>query len=195
MENLVTGEDGLKRCSWCGNDSLYQSYHDNEWGLPALDDRRQFEFVVLESAQAGLSWITILRKREAYREAYAEFNPEIVAAWGESEVQLLMTNPGIVKNRRKIEASIGNARVFLDISSRFGSFAGWLLKFYDGEPQVNHWDSMESIPVTSTRAETISKELKNLGFKFFGPVIAYSHLQATGIVDDHLTGCWRRQSS
>lgn len=195
MENLIIGDDGLARCSWCGNDELYGAYHDNEWGQPAFDDRRQFEFVVLESAQAGLSWITILRKREAYREAYAGFDPEQVAGWGDAEVNLLMTNLGIVKNRRKIEASIGNARVFLELSSRYGSFANWLLNFFDGEPQVNHWDSMESIPVTSTQAEAISKELKVLGFRFFGPIIAYSHLQATGIVDDHLTGCWRRQSS
>lgn len=194
MESLIIGDDGRRRCAWCGNDELYKSYHDNEWGLPVFDDRRQFEFVVLESAQAGLSWITILRKREAYREAYADFDPEIIASWGTKEIDLLLTNPGIVKNRRKIESSIGNARVFLEISSRYGTFATWLLRFFDGKPQVNHWDSMEQIPVTSARAESISKELKALGFKFFGPVITYSHLQATGIVDDHLSGCWRRHS-
>jgi DNA-3-methyladenine glycosylase I len=194
MENLIIGEDGLPRCGWCGTDPLYQAYHDDEWGTPAFDDRRQFEFVILESAQAGLSWFTILRKREAYREAYAGFDPELVSRWGDSEINQLMTNPGIVKNRRKIEASVGNARIFLEISGRHGSFAKWLLKFFDGMPQVNNHDSLESIPVTSPRAESISKELKSMGFKFFGPVIAYSHLQATGIVDDHLTSCWRRKT-
>ncbi len=193
MDSLIKGEDGLQRCSWCGNDPLYQSYHDDEWGKQAFDDRRQFEFVVLESAQAGLSWITILRKREAYREAYAGFDPEIIAEWGEADIDRLMNNAGIVRNRRKIEASIGNARIFLEISSQFGSFAKWLLKFYDGHPLANHWDKMDQIPVTTPAAESIAREIKTLGFRFFGPVIAYSHLQATGIVDDHLSGCWRRQ--
>lgn len=193
MENLIKGENGLQRCSWCGNDPLYKSYHDDEWGKQTFDDRHQFEFVVLESAQAGLSWITILRKREAYREAYAGFDPEIIAEWGETDIDRLMNNTEIVRNRRKIEASIGNARVFLEISSQFGSFANWLLKFYDGHSLVNHWDTMDQIPVTTPAAESIAREIKALGFRFFGPVIAYSHLQATGIVDDHLSGCWRRQ--
>ncbi len=193
MENLIQGEDGLQRCGWCGNDPLYKSYHDEEWGKPAFDDRRQFEFMVLESAQAGLSWITILRKREAYREAYAGFDPEIIAEWGETDIDRLMNNAGIVRNRRKIEASIGNARVFLELSSQFGSFAKWLLSFYEGRPLVNRWDTLDEIPVTTPTAESIAEEMKSLGFRFFGPIIAYSHLQATGIVDDHLSGCWRRQ--
>ena len=193
MENLIQGEDGLQRCGWCGNDPLYKSYHDEEWGMPGFDDRRQFEFMILESAQAGLSWITILRKREAYREAYAGFDPEIIAEWGEADIDRLMNNAGIVRNRRKIEASIGNARVFLELSSQFGSFAKWLLSFYEGRPLVNRWDTLDEIPVTTSVAESIAREMKSLGFRFFGPVIAYSHLQATGIVDDHLSGCWRRQ--
>ena len=193
MENLIQGEDGLQRCGWCGNDPLYKSYHDEEWGKPAFDDRRQFEFMVLESAQAGLSWITILRKREAYREAYAGFDPEIIAEWGEPDIDRLMNNAGIVRNRRKIEASIGNAGVFLELSLQFGSFAKWLLSFYEGRPLVNRWDTLDEIPVTTSVAESIAGEMKSLGFRFFGPVIAYSHLQATGIVDDHLSDCWRRQ--
>ena len=193
MENLIQGEDGLQRCGWCGNDPLYKSYHDEEWGKPAFDDRRQFEFMVLESAQAGLSWITILRKREAYREAYAGFDPEIIAEWGETDIDRLMNNAGIVRNRRKIEASIGNAGVFLELSLQFGSFAKWLLSFYEGRPLVNRWDTLDEIPVTTPTAESIAEEMKSLGFRFFGPIIAYSHLQATGIVDDHLSGCWRRQ--
>ncbi len=194
MENLIPGEDGRLRCGWCGDSPLYKAYHDEEWGKAAYDDRRQFEFIVLESAQAGLSWLTVLKKREAYREAYAGFNPEIVTGWGEMEITRLMNNSGIIRNRKKIEASIGNAGVFLDISSRFGSFANWLLRFYDRKPLVNYWDKLEDIPVTSPAAEKISQEARKLGFKFFGPVIAYSHLQATGIVNDHLSGCWLRQN-
>jgi len=181
------------RCAWCGQDPLYQKYHDEEWGKPAPDDRSQFEFLVLESAQAGLSWLTVLRKREAYRESYAGFNPETVAGWGEKEIAQLLGNPGIIRNRRKIEASISNARIFLDISSRYGSFAGWLLSFTDGRIQVNNRNSLKEIPVTDSVAENIAREGKSLGMKFFGPIIVYSHLQATGIVDDHLNGCWRRR--
>ena len=192
MENLIQGIDGLNRCGWCGDDEVYRIYHDKEWGQPALDDRSQFEFVVLESAQAGLSWITILRKRAAYREAYKGFDPEKIFHWGDTEVMKLMENRGIVRNRRKIEASIGNARVFLEISSMHGSFANWLLSFFDGQPVINNWESLDQIPVTIPKAETISRELKSLGFAFFGPVITYSHLQATGIVNDHLAGCWQR---
>jgi len=194
MENLIKDpEDGLLRCGWCGRDEIYKKYHDEEWGTEALDDRSQFEFVVLESAQAGLSWLTVLRKREAYRKAYAGFNPEIVAGWGEEEINRMMNNSGIVRNRRKIEASINNAGIFLELSGRYGSFANWLLTFYNDKTRINHWDTLEKIPVTSPEAELIAREARLMGFKFFGPIITYSHLQATGIVNDHLSGCWKRQ--
>ena len=191
MEDLVSGQDGRMRCGWCGSDRLYEAYHDEEWGRFVPNDRKQFEFVVLESAQAGLSWITILRKREAYREAYCGFDPEKIASWGKKDVERLLENPGIVRNRLKIEASIGNARVFLDLSSRHGSFTDWLLSFYGGRPRMNRWDRLGDIPAKTPEAEAIARELKSMGFRFFGPVITYAHLQATGIVNDHLTGCWR----
>jgi len=194
MKNLIRDpENGLLRCGWCGQDETYRKYHDEEWGTEVLDDRSQFEFVVLESAQAGLSWLTVLRKREAYREAYAGFNPEIVAGWGEAEITRMMNNSGIIRNRRKIEASINNAGVFLELSDRYGSFANWLLEFYGGIPLLNHRKTLNEIPATSPEAEKISREARSLGFKFFGPIIVYAHLQATGIVNDHLSGCWRRQ--
>ena len=193
MEDLIPGiNDTLLRCGWCGKDSLYHSYHDEEWGTPAFSRNHQFEFVVLESAQAGLSWLTVLRKREAYREAYAGFDPEIIAGWGEKEINRLLANPGIIRNRRKIEASINNAGIFLEISARYGSFSNWLLSFYNDRPVINQWNTLREVPATSPVAERIALEAKALGFKFFGPVIIYSHLQATGIVDDHLTGCWKR---
>ena len=191
--DYVTGYDGRQRCAWCGSDPLYIAYHDDEWGRPALDDRRQFEFLTLESAQAGLSWITILRKREAYRAAYADFNPDIVASWGETEVEKLLTDTGIVRNRLKIRSSISNAGHFLDISEKYGSFSAWLLEFYDGAIRTNHWNRMDEVPVTTETAQTIAREMKSMGFRFFGPVIAYAHLQATGIVNDHLTGCCSRK--
>lgn len=181
---------GRRRCSWSGGDPLYQTYHDQEWGRPALDDRRQFEFLVLESAQAGLAWITILRKREAYRKAYAEFDPEKVSRYGETDIERLMADPGIVRNRRKIESSIGNAALFLEVSRQHGSFANWLLEFHGGKPRINRRQALADIPATSPEAEAIAREMKKMGFRFFGPVIAYAHLQATGIVNDHLTGCF-----
>lgn len=193
MEDLVKGPDGKMRCSWCGNDPVYMAYHDKEWGRPAFDDRTQFEFTVLESAQAGLSWITILKKRQAYRKAYDGFDPERIALWGEADVERLLANPGIVRNRRKIEASISNARVFLEISKRHGSFASWLLSFYGGSPRVNRWERLEDVPAQTPESETIARELRKMGFSFFGPVITYAHLQATGIVNDHLIGCWKYQ--
>jgi len=193
MENLVTGDDGLRRCGWCGNDPLYKAYHDREWGHPALDDCSQFEFLVLESAQAGLSWITILRKREAYRKAYGNFSPGNVAEWDNKKIDELVNNAGIVRNRRKIEASMFNARALLELSSKYGSFATWLLGFYNGTPKKNVWNSLDEIPAKTRVSELIAGEMKSLGFRFLGPVILYSHLQATGIVNDHLTGCWKRR--
>ncbi len=188
-KDYIVDEAGNRRCRWCGKDPVYVDYHDKEWGKEAFDDGSQFEFLVLESAQAGLSWITILRKREAYRRAYSGFDAEKVSRYSEKDVERLMANPGIVRNRQKIESSIVNARLFLEISALHGSFANWLLSFYDGVPRKNKRESMAEIPASTPESEAIAREMKKFGFRFFGPVIAYAHLQATGIVNDHLSGC------
>jgi len=191
--SLIRGDDDRQRCAWCEGNSLYISYHDNEWGVPVFDNEIHFEFIVLESAQAGLSWLTVLRKREAYRKAYANFNIDKIANWGTREIETLMNNRGIIRNRKKIEASIANARAFREISTKHGSFANWLLEFFDGKVLVNNWKTIEEIPSITPEAITISKELKKAGFRFVGPTVTYAHLQATGIVNDHLVGCWKRQ--
>lgn len=178
------------RCAWCGNDPLYIRYHDEEWGRPVDDDRVMFEFLVLESAQAGLSWITILRKRENYRRAFANFDAQKVAAFTEKDVERLMNNPGIVRNRLKIKAAIGNARLFLQLQKEHGSFCRYLRKFLpEGKPIVNHWKTLSEIPASTELSDRISKEMKKRGFRFFGTTICYSHLQATGLINDHLVGC------
>lgn len=181
----------LKRCLWCGEDELYIKYHDEEWGIPVFDDRKQFEFMVLESAQAGLSWITILRKREAYRKAYDNFEPFKVAEYDERRVQQLLGNAGIIRNRRKIEASINNAKRFIEIQKEFGSFSKYLWEFVEYKPVINEWKSEADIPAATELSERISKDLKKRGFKFLGPIIVYSHLQATGLVNDHIVDCFR----
>ena len=182
-----------QRCPWCGDDPLYQQYHDEEWGVPVHDDGRLFEFLTLEGAQAGLSWITILRKREGYREAFAGFDPEAVARFDKRDIERLLANPGIVRNRLKIESSIGNARAFLDVQEQHGSFDHYIWHFVDGEPIVNQFKTMAEIPASTPLSETISKDLKKRGFKFVGPTIVYAHMQATGMVNDHLIGCFRWQ--
>jgi DNA-3-methyladenine glycosylase I len=179
------------RCHWCGTDTLYCTYHDREWGVPLHDDRKLFEFLILEGAQAGLSWITILRKRDAYRAAFASFDPVRVAAFGAKDITQLMQNAGIVRNRRKIEAAISNARAFLEVQKEFGSFDAYIWGFVDGKPLVNRWRKQEQVPTYTPLAETISRDLKKRGFKFVGPTIIYSHMQATGMVNDHLAGCFR----
>ena len=181
----------MKRCSWCGNDELYIKYHDEEWGVPVFDDRKQFEFLVLESAQAGLSWITILRKRENYRKAYDDFDPVSVANYGEEKVQELMRNEGIIRNEKKIRASINNAKKFLEIQKEFGSFCNYIWGFVDHKPVINCWKSVSELPAKTELAERISKDMKKRGFQFLGPVIIYSHLQATGLVNDHVVDCFR----
>jgi DNA-3-methyladenine glycosylase I len=180
-----------ERCPWAGSDPLSIDYHDREWGKPTHDDLRHFEFLVLESAQAGLSWITILRKREAYREAYRGFDPRRVARFGARDVARLLSDAGIVRNRAKIEASIGNARAFLAIQAEFGSFDRWLYARLGGRPVVNRWDRMKDIPARTDLSDAIAKELKARGFRFLGPTIIYSHLQAVGAVNDHIVGCFR----
>src|SRR5512137_1695833 len=179
------------RCGWSGTDELYVAYHDEEWGTPVHDDLRHFEFLVLESAQAGLSWITILRKREAYRKAYRGFDPRRVARFTDRDVARLLADPGIVRNRAKIEASIENARRFLDIQEEFGSFDRWLTARIGGKPVVNRRKRMEDIPPRTGLSDAIAKELKQRGFRFLGPTIVYSHLQAVGAVNDHVVDCFR----
>lgn len=183
--------DHSQRCGWCGDDPLYVRYHDEEWGRPILeDDRKMFEFLVLESAQAGLSWITILRKRENYRKAFAKFNAKKVAAFDESDVERLLNDPGIVRNRLKINATITNARLFLDLQAKHGRFCDYLRSFLpNGEPVVNRPKTLADIPPRSELSDVISKEMKRLGFKFFGTTICYAHLQATGLINDHLEHC------
>lgn len=182
-----------ERCPWCGSDPLYQRYHDDEWGVPVHDDRTWFEFLLLEGAQAGLSWITILRKREAYREAFAGFDPEKVVRFNAGDVERLMANPGIVRNRLKIESAISNARAFLDLQAERGSFDAYSWDWVDGQPVINHFERMEQVPAVTPLSEKISKDLKKRGFRFVGPTIVYAHMQATGMVNDHLIGCPRWQ--
>jgi len=179
------------RCPWPGDDRLYVRYHDEEWGVPCHCDRKHFEFLVLESAQAGLSWLTILRRRENYREAYAGFEPEKVAEYGAEEVEVLLANAGIIRNRKKIEASIGNARHFLEIQREFGRFDDYLWAFVDGKPVVNRWKELSEIPASTELSDRVSGDLRKRGLRFIGSTIIYSHLQAVGLVNDHLTSCFR----
>ncbi|HHW22748.1 MAG TPA: DNA-3-methyladenine glycosylase I [Clostridiaceae bacterium] len=184
----------MNRCPWCGNDELYVKYHDEEWGVPVHDDKKHFEFLVLESAQAGLSWITILRKRENYRKAYDGFDPVRVAQYDEKKIEELMQDPGIIRNRRKIEASINNARCFLKIREEFGSFDNYIWSFVDNKPVKNHWTDISQLPARSELSDRVSRDLKARGFSFLGSVIIYSHLQATGLINDHLISCFRYEN-
>ena len=182
----------LPRCTWPlkGNE-LYLQYHDTEWGVPAWDDQTQFEFLILEGAQAGLSWSTILNKREGYRKAFAGFDAEKIARFGKRDVTRLMNDAGIVRNRLKIESTISNAKVFLDFRDQHGSFADHLWSFVGGKPIRNNIKLHEKVPATSAESDAISKDLKKRGFRFVGSTIIYAHMQATGLVNDHLTTCFR----
>lgn len=178
------------RCGWCGTDSLYVKYHDEEWGREVKDDHTMFEFLVLESAQAGLSWITILHRREGYRKAFANFDAEKIAAFTADDVERLMQDTGIIRNRLKVQATISNARIFLDLQKEFGSFCNYMRSFLpDGKPVINHWKSLSEVPASTPLSDAISKDLKKRGFKFFGTTICYAHLQAVGYVNDHLVDC------
>lgn len=177
------------RCPWCGTDPLYVRYHDEEWGKPVHDDKKHFECLTLESAQAGLSWLTILRKRENYRHAYCDFDVARVAAFTETDIDRLMNNPGIVRNRRKIEASINNAHRFIEIQREFGSFDSYIWAFVDDRVIWNEWTTLDDVPAVTELSEQVSKDLKRRGFKFLGPTTVYAHLQATGLVNDHLVTC------
>lgn len=182
----------MERCEWCLSDPIYVKYHDEEWGTPVHEDRKHFEFLLLESAQSGLSWITILRKRENYRKAYDGFNAEKIASYGEDKVEALLNDAGIIRNRRKIESSVNNAHRFLEVQSEFGSFDRYIWRFVDGSPVVNHYDSISQVPATSGLSDEVSRDLKNRGFRHLGSITVYSHLQAVGIIDDHTDSCFRK---
>ncbi len=181
----------MKRCPWIVEDELYIKYHDEEWGVPVHDDIKQFEFFVLESAQAGLSWLTVLRKRENYRKAYDNFDPLIISKYNGKKIKKLLTNSGIIRNRMKIEASINNAKRFLEIQKEFGSFDRYIWSFTDYKQVVNKWKNIGEIPSKTELSDRISKDLKEHGFKFVGSTIIYAHLQAVGIVNDHIVSCFR----
>jgi len=187
----MTGKPSRERCAWTGSDPLYISYHDEEWGVPLHDDRQLFEFLLLEGAQAGLSWITILRKRESYREAFDRFDPEKIARYDDAKRAELLANPGIVRNRLKINAAIVNAQAFLTIVEGGQSFNDYIWQFVDGEPKVNHWANLGEVPATTPTSDLMSKTLKKAGFKFVGSTICYAFMQACGMVNDHTTNCFR----
>ena len=182
-----------QRCGWAGDDPLYCAYHDSEWGVPLHDDRALFEFLLLEGAQAGLSWITILRKRENYRAAFDGFDAQRIARYGANKIESLLQNPGIVRNRLKVAAAVNNAQRFLEVQAEFGSFDAFVWQFVDGQPKQNTWRSLKEVPASTPESDALSKELKRRGFKFVGSTICYAHMQATGMVNDHVTDCFRHK--
>lgn len=181
------------RCSWCGDDPLYMAYHDEEWGVPVKDDATLFEFLTLETFQAGLSWITILRKREYFRAAFDQFDYRKIARYEESKFEELMNNSGIVRNRLKIKATITNAQAFMDVQKEFGSFSHYIWSYTDHQPIRNNFRSMNELPANTTLSDAISKDLKKRGFKFVGTTVVYAHMQATGMVNDHIVDCFRHK--
>ena len=181
-----------ERCGWCGTDPLYIAYHDGEWGVPNHDDRHLFEMLVLEGAQAGLSWLTILRKRAGYLRAFRNFEPVKVAARTDAQLALILADPGVVRNRLKVFSARSNARAFLEVQREFGSFDAFLWSFVGGSPKVNHPRTLADVPAVTPEAEALSKALKKRGFTFVGPTIVYAFMQAVGLVDDHLATCWRK---
>jgi DNA-3-methyladenine glycosylase I len=183
-----------QRCGWSVNgDEQYIAYHDDEWGVPVHDDRKQFEFLTLESAQAGLSWATVLRKRDNYRRAFADFDPEKVARFTAKRIERLLANPGIIRNRLKVNAAVTNARYFLDVQEEFGTFDKYIWSFVDGRPIQNRIPDMKRMPATSKESDALSKDLKGRGFKFVGSTIIYAHMQAVGMVNDHVVTCFRHK--
>ena len=181
----------LQRCAWALGSELEQNYHDNEWGVPLHDDRKLFEFITLEGAQAGLSWATILKKRENYRKLFADFDVEKIARYNKSKIETLLNNPGIIRNRLKVESTISNARAFIDIQHEFGSFDAYIWQFTDGKPLVNRWKTVQHIPASTEISDTMAKHLKKRGFRFVGSTICYAFMQATGMVNDHTVDCFR----
>ncbi len=181
----------LSRCPWASKHPLLTLYHDQEWGVPLHDDNKLFELLVLEGAQAGLSWLSVLKKRDSYRQAFQGFDPAKVANFGPKNIARLMDNPGLIRNRRKLESTVANAGAFLKIQKEHGSFNKFIWQFVDGKPLQNAWQSMEQIPAQSDHSQAMSKELKQQGFKFVGPTICYAFMQAAGMINDHLTSCFR----
>jgi DNA-3-methyladenine glycosylase I len=179
------------RCSWCLKTENYMEYHDTEWGLPVHDDQKHFEFLVLEGAQAGLSWLTILNKREGYRKAFADFDPVKVARFTEARCEKILLDPGVVRNRLKVYGAVNNARQFLSVQKEFGSFDAYIWSFVGGKPIINKWNSLSQIAPTTRESDALSKDLIRRGFKFVGSTVMYSHMQACGLVNDHLTSCFR----
>ncbi|BBI98458.1 DNA-3-methyladenine glycosylase [Ferrigenium kumadai] len=179
------------RCAWAGNDPLYRAYHDSEWGVPLHDDRALFEFLILEGAQAGLSWITILRKRDNYRAAFEGFDAARIARYDANKIESLLQDPGIVRNRLKLESAVVNAQKFLDVQDEFGSFDAFIWQFAGGKPKQNSWRSLADVPASTPGSDAMSKELKRRGFKFVGTTICYAFMQATGMVNDHTRNCFR----
>ncbi|MBK6736802.1 MAG: DNA-3-methyladenine glycosylase I [Haliea sp.] len=179
------------RCGWCGSDPLYVDYHDNEWGVPVRDDQTLFEFLILEGAQAGLSWITILRKRENYRRLFDNFDAQKIARYSDKKLDKLLLDPGIIRNRLKVYGARKNARAFLAVQQQHGSFAAYIWGFVDNQPIQNRWQSMREVPATSAVSDALSKDMKKRGFTFVGSTILYAHMQATGMVNDHITDCFR----
>ena len=181
------------RCGWCGDDELYVRYHDTEWGVPLKEDRALFEFLVLEGAQAGLAWITVLRKREGYRAAFDGFDPAVVARYSDAKLERLLEDPRIIRNRLKVQSARRNAQAFLAVQEEWGNFSDYIWNFVDGQPVQNRWRSLAEIPASTPLSDTISKDLKKRGFNFVGTTIVYAHMQATGMVNDHVVTCFRHE--
>lgn len=187
----MTKHPPISRCAWAQGNTLYETYHDTEWGVPVHDDNKHFEFLILEGAQAGLSWLTILKRREGYRKAFANFKPEEVARYDEAKINALIQDEGIIRNRLKIVSAVMNARYFLEIQKEFGSFDAYVWSFVGGKPAQNTWKSIKEIPVESKESIALSADLRKRGFKFVGPTVIYAHMQATGLVNDHTIDCFR----
>jgi len=182
------------RCEWCGNEPIYVEYHDTEWGVPVHDDRKLFEMLILEGAQAGLNWLTILQKRENYRKAFDKFDAKKIAKYDQAKVAKLLADAGIVRNRLKIAATIQNARAFLAVQKEFGSFDRYIWQFVGGKPKINHWKNLKELPPKTAESEAMSKDLKKRGFSFVGSTICYAFMQAVGMVNDHVARCFRKKS-
>ena len=184
-------QDNIIRCEWAGTDPLYVAYHDKEWGVPVHDDLELFEMLILEGAQAGLSWSTILKKRENYRRAFDDFDPTIVACYDDAKITALLADPGIVRNRLKVESANRNAKAFLKVQEEFGSFNAFIWRFVSGKPIINSWEAMSDLPAKTPESEAMSKDLKQRGFNFVGPTICYAFMQSIGMVNDHVVNCFR----
>ena len=193
MPERKRSTDDRVRCGWVTDDPLYLAYHDEEWGVPVHDDRKLFEMLILEGAQAGLSWITILRRRKSYRRAFDRFDPKKIAAYGPERVAQILADPGVIRNRAKVEATVTNAQAFLEVREQSGSFDRFLWDLVGGEPRQNRWRSLQEVPAETPASKAMSKELRRRGFRFVGPTICYAFMQAVGMVNDHLTGCFRHR--